>query len=887
MSTPIEQNLSEINFDELLEMTYDIDQSKRNKSMITINNIAESNFSFFLKKLGNILSNESKPVGIRQSAAILIKNSLIHTEKFQEFWKTKLNKEDKNQIKLYVLSTLASTKKEIRTIVSTLISSICKIDQPITKTWPDLLPSLTQNAFNENINMKLAAIETLGYVCEELTLKNIGSNSVDIIMNSLIQNLINEKNSCEVIIQVLKALYDSISLAEKNFSKKNECAIIMNAIFQIGQKYENNENILDKIAMLFIKMFSISNYYDYICDFFKNIAQFSFHIINNYKESNERLALLGLEILLSIGDEEKNRISPLDISLSQLSGNFNIENKKKISKGYYNLISNDLQKLIVDNVEVPEDDEDENEWNISNACLSILNLLVELTDIESIGKFFNELSNQINNSKNKENDRAKCWLLLGSSLNIKYKTVMSNLLMMCLKTILEDIEQNNSSKLKRCASFLIEKITNIFPKLFDGSKLNNIINVLSTNIKNNTDTFIIMNLCQSLQNLIKVFGDFKTNKSSCTLSPYFDKIFNGLFNSANIEIMNSKESTKCSLRRLMTIGTLIDYSSHDKQIQINQIILQFLREIESTQNSIEKLISSGVSKETIFQIQEFYYSLLQKLFNKYKSKINYDLAKNIWILTENLFKYRQTVFDEANMALAALARNMEKNFTPIFINYYPYIEFSIKSYNNNSLSKSGLLSLYTCITSTQDSIEKSSDMIKILMDVCTSNDVVRNNKCIAISCIGQLILFTGNKFEKYLEMVMKLLFSAAQMGINISPDFDEDIIEFVKNLRYELIQTFTCIELTFNDNEKILAPYMRDIVSFLKFCVNDVNIQRSDILKSTLGLLIDFFDLYGQNFKELCDQNFAGKLIELLQKKNEIHDADVEQNIDLLKSYFI
>ena len=90
-------------------------------------------------------------------------------------------------------------------------------------------------------------------------------------------------------------------------------------------------------------------------------------------------------------------------------------------------------------------------------------------------------------------------------------------------------------------------------------------------------------------------------------------------------------------------------------------------------------------------------------------------------------------------------------------------------------------------------------MIKILIDVCTSNEVARSNKTIAINIIGELVLFNGVNFKPYLESVMKLLFSAAQMGVNIKPDADEDIIEFVKNLRYELIQTFTCIELTFND----------------------------------------------------------------------------------------
>ena len=49
---------------------------------------------------------------------------------------------------------------------------------------------------------------------------------------------------------------------------------------------------------------------------------------------------------------------------------------------------------------------------------------------------------------------------------------------------------------------------------------------------------------------------------------------------------------------------------------------------------------------------------------------------------------------------------MMENLKQIFILYYPYIEFSIKSYSNNSLSKTGLLSLLHYITSTQDTIKK-------------------------------------------------------------------------------------------------------------------------------------------------------------------------------------
>ena len=70
----------------------------------------------------------------------------------------------------------------------------------------------------------------------------------------------------------------------------------------------------------------------------------------------------------------------------------------------------------------------------------------------------------------------------------------------------------------------------------------------------------------------------------------------------------------------------------------------------------------------------------------------------------------------------------------------------------------------------------------------------------------------------------------------------------VRNLRYELIQTFTCIELTFNDNEnsKYLTPFIQDMFNFLKSCVDDNNIQNMDILKSILNIIIDLFRIYGK-----------------------------------------
>jgi hypothetical protein len=398
------------------------------------------------------------------------------------------------------------------------------------------------------------------------------------------------------------------------------------------------------------------------------------------------------------------------------------------------------------------------------------------------------------------------------------------------------------------------------------------------------------NLCRSLQNIIKCFGDLETNKSSSSLSPYFETILNNLFVGAEQDIKNYKSSAKTTLSRFMTIGTLIEYSSHDKQVQISQIIKQFLIQIESTQNNIDAMLNSGIDKETIFTIQEYYFSLLQKLFNKYKSKIELDFADKIWQLTEALFKYRQTVFDEANLAMSALARNMGKSFEPIFKKYYPYVEYSIKSYSNNSLSKSGLVSLMHCIISVESNIEKTKDIIQTLIDVCVSNEVEKKNKTIAISIIGYVAMFEGTNFSIYLAPVMELLFSAAKMGFNLGYNIDEDLIEFVKTLRFQIIQTFTCLEMTFNNKENnILTPYMKDMFEFLKSCINDTKIQNLEILKSILSLINDLFGIYGARLKELCNENFTAGFIKMIGGyfTNKQMDPDIEQNIEILKMFFI
>ena len=867
------------NIEEILSNALSAEKSINQPAMIEINKLSQENFSLFLHSLGNILSNESKATNIRQLSAILIKNSLIYFENLQNEWKKTISTEDKNQIKLLILSSLASKHKEIRTSTSSVIASICKIEQPIMKNWPDLINSLVKNCFNEDLNLKLAAIETLGYVCEEINIKGIDTTTVDQILNSFIQNLIN-CNDINIAIQVLKSLFHTVKLAEKNFSSEKELNIIMNSIFSVVEKFQTNEEILEKTAMLFIEIIGTSNYYKYIYPFFEQIIKFAFNIVTAYETSNEKLSLFGIEIICSIGDEEAKIDNTSKISISDfISGNY-----KNNSNCYFNKISNQLQELIIKYVKVPDEDEDENEWNLSKGCLYILSLLVKIADLNNINNFFKQLGEQIKNCNN-VNDKCKCWYLLSSALYTIYKNEMYSLISNNLNNICKDLNNNAEVKLQKSSSFLLIQITKLYPKILDSNKLNQIISLLLNCLKNSNPS-IYQNIFIILQNIIKSNGDLQTNKSSNTLSNYFDDIIRGIFIPATKEAISNSENTKLALSRLITIGTLIDYSSHDKQEKIMEILLQFLQEIESTYTQFQNMISNGASQEKIFQIQDYYYTLLRIIFNKYKSQINLDLGKKIWELTDNIFKFRKTVFEEANLALASLATNMKESFYEIFKNYYPFIEFSIKSYNISSLCQSGLVALQNSIHSIKKNVENNAnDIIKVLIEVCTSNDVSRGNKTIAISCLGEIAINIGLKFSDYLSSVMQLLFSACEMGVNINENEEEDTIEFIKNLRYELIMTFTCIEFSVEDKTELLNPYIQNIFIFFKSIVNDKVCMNEKILKCMLNFVVDIINIYGEEIKQVCDEVFASNLINNIRNYKD-YDSELSQQEQLFKKLY-
>ena len=130
------------------------------------------------------------------------------------------------------------------------------------------------------------------------------------------------------------------------------------------------------------------------------------------------------------------------------------------------------------------------------------------------------------------------------------------------------------------------------------------------------------------------------------IAPFFDNLAKELIEIALRDNSYNKDYN-LSLYCILAIDTLVTYSSHDKIEKLPEIIAYFIGLFESSINS--------PPNEAVLQFQSYYCIIFRGVFRKTLKMIDLNIAEKIWTVLEASFKQRQCVYEEALLALAALA----------------------------------------------------------------------------------------------------------------------------------------------------------------------------------------------------------------------------------------
>ncbi|KAF9596496.1 hypothetical protein IFM89_012227 [Coptis chinensis] len=137
----------------------------------------------------------------------------------------------KLQIKELLLRTVGSVVAEAGHTAAQVIAKIASIEIP-RKEWPELIGSLLTNMTQPDrpASLKKSTLETLGFVCEEISYQDLGQDEVNSVLTAVVQGMTLADHGPEVRLAATRALYNALDFAQTNFENEMERNYIMKAL---------------------------------------------------------------------------------------------------------------------------------------------------------------------------------------------------------------------------------------------------------------------------------------------------------------------------------------------------------------------------------------------------------------------------------------------------------------------------------------------------------------------------------------------------------------------------------------------------------------------------------------------------------------------------------
>ena len=200
-------------------------------------------------------------------------------------------------------------------------------------------------------------------------------------------------------------------------------------------------------------------------------------------------------------------------------------------------------------------------------------------------------------------------LIFGCLLESNYKDDLKLVIKSSLSGLLTLLFDGNMF-VRKTSSWVIVRITELYPKIFDKNNLNTFIPVLINAL--NDKNIVAINVCYAFINLLKNLGDKDTlrntskilNKSD-PLSQFFETLFKELFSVAYKESSYDRDMN-LSMTAFLTLSNLIEFSSHDKQDKFEELILFLMK-------SLENVVKTNMDHQKILDFQSYIINVIDSL----------------------------------------------------------------------------------------------------------------------------------------------------------------------------------------------------------------------------------------------------------------------------------
>ncbi|KAK4571146.1 hypothetical protein RGQ29_029824 [Quercus rubra] len=826
-----------------------IDGNVRKHAEDSIKQFQEQNLPSFLLSLSGELANDDKPVESRKLAGLILKNALDAKEQHRKFelvqsWVT-LDSAVKAQIKTCLLQTLSSAVSDARSTASQVIAKIAGIELP-QKQWPELIVSLLSNIHQQAANVRQATLETLGYLCEEVSPNVVDQDQVNKILTAVVQGMNASEGNNDVRLAATRALYNALGFAQANFSNDMERDYIMRVVCEATLSPE----VKIRQAAFECLVSISSTYYEKLAHYIQDIFNITAKAV---REDEEPVALQAIEFWSSICDEE---IDILEDYGGDFTGDSAIPCFYFIKQALPALVPLLLETLLK---QEEDQDQDEGAWNIAMAggtCLGLVARTVGDDIVPLVMPFIEE-----NITKPEWRQREAATYAFGSILEGPSPDKLTPIVNVALTFMLTALTKDPNNHVKDTTAWTLGRIfeflhgSTIDSPIITQANCQQIITVLLQSMKDVPN--VAEKACGALYFLAQ---GFEEEGPSSTLTPFFQEIVQAL-----LTVTHREDASESRLRTAAyeTLNEVVRCSTDETASMVLHLVPIIMMELHKTLEG-QKLSSDEREKQS--ELQGLLCGCLQVIIQKLGSSettkyLFMQYADQIMELYLRVFACRSaTVHEEAMLAIGALAYATGPDFAKYMPEFYKYLEMGLQNFEEYQVCAVTVGVVGDICRALEDQILPYCDGIMTqLLKNLSSNQLHRSVKPPIFSCFGDIALAIGENFEKYLLYAMPMLQSAAELSAHTS-GADDDLVDYTNSLRNGILEAYSGIFQGFKNSPKtqLLIPFALHILQFLDSIYMEKDMD-DVVMKTAVGVLGDLADTLGSNAGTLIQQSLSSK----------------------------
>lgn len=758
----------------------------------------------------------------------------------QEQWHN-LPPQAKEQVKTCLLQGLGSSDADAAHTSAIAISVIGTLEITSERSsWPALLPVLQKGAQEAHGVQRVAALDSIGYLCEEISNDGLEGKVSQDDTNSLLSAIVNNVGAAQVEYTrpATNALYNMLTFVGENMETQGERDALVRCILHAAQ--QQDAQVRTRGMQCMARLAEI--YYEHLQPYMKDLFETS---LAGIKAADKSVVNQALDMWCTIAEREEELVA----------------NKEEGNMNYIGaaipLLAPELQRLATEKPEFEEDMAD-SPSSLAVTLVGLSTLLVGDRMIEHFMPF-------VNTSVQSEDWRTKdaglqlfAALMEGTSEGAMGELIKGALPFVC-RTMLEAKEQFVAASAAWLLSVIILHKLEVVP----AAMMNDIMSSLVTAVGRPPAVAIF---AASAINHFAT-GRVQTEREDLpTLDSYAGQVVKVL-----IERSGADDADENDLRTALfaAVGAVVEGAGDESLPMLRQLMDWVMQRLEAA-NSHPKTTPAERDEQQQWQycMITVLFFLIVKLEGEVAGQGDRIMGDLLTVLQQGSPRAEEEVWNAIGQVANAMGPGFERYLEAVV----PLLLKALATDDEEQQCKQAMSTVQDLFNSisTATAEQLAPRVMEIALNHLKSNVVPRALKPAAIDVIGTVACTCGPGFHSYLHATMPILQQAAAVARETEM-VDEEMAEITYELRIALLGAFSALVVSLIDTEHpgSQSPVQAYAPAFLEFVSHMATDEDADeqTLLSAGSLLSDVVCNFPQARAVVMQQPI---LVGLAQKFGEL-----------------